>query len=168
MHRIENLNSSMSSLSCSTDLKSNGNCYFSHMTQRRLGGSVAEKYAENCERRTNDLKKNLRLKFVWNAELVKKQNKIFKLPTTQRLIFKSRRITFFLVSPECFSVFLLFECGFFFVLFNSSHGNSKRGQTRWVCSCCCCCCWAALQRLPKQTLVTLCMRETNERNENAS
>lgn len=36
----------------------------------------------------------------------KKQNKIFKLPTTQRLIFKSRRITFFFWSPQ--NAFLCF------------------------------------------------------------
>lgn len=168
------------SSSCSTDLKSNGNCYFSQMTQRRLG-SVAEKYAENCGRRTNDfdslrLKKNLRLKFVWNAELVQEAKQDFQTSdnSTPDLQISQDHI-FFLVSPECFSVFLLFGCGFFFIHFNSSHGNSKRGQTHWVFSFCCCCCCAALQRFfskvwnrCEQTLVTLYMRETNERNENAS
>lgn len=63
------------------------------------------------------LKKNLRLKFVWNAELVKKQNKIFKLPTTQRLIFKSRRITFFFSLPRMLFCVFTFWMGILFYTF---------------------------------------------------
>lgn len=153
------------SSSRSTDLKS---AVVILVTEpRRLGGSVAGKDAENWEQM---------ILSVWG--LRNTQTDIFEMLHSSRM--KTRLSNFcqldadvqtsqehiLFVSLECFSVFVLVGCGFFFIHCNSSHGNSKRGQTRWVCSCSCCF-NASPQWFKTGAGIQHCAWEKSEKNDNA-